>query len=57
MVIIVTPAGLERSFRALSRPAESLDLPPAPDGPPSPEQIAALMELNGELGVTFAPPR
>jgi hypothetical protein len=56
MVIVMTPGGIERGFRAMSRPAEGLDLPPAPQGPPSPEQIGALTATMSECGVRFAPP-
>ncbi len=52
-VILITPAGLERGFRALSEPAATLTLPPIPVGPPP---VAQLLKIFGDLGVVFAPP-
>ena len=43
---LLTPAGLEVGFRALSEPAQSLTLPP----------VAQMLKVFGDLGVVFAPP-
>lgn len=53
MLVISTPAGLEAGFRQLSEPAQALTLPPIPTTPPD---VPRLIQVFGELGVTFAPP-
>jgi hypothetical protein len=52
VVLLVVPSGFEGYFRALSRPAEAMALPP-PAGPPSPEQMAAMEAALAEHGCTF----
>jgi len=52
VLLLVTPSGFEGYFRALSRPAESMTLPP-PAGPPSLEQISAMEAALAEHGCTF----
>jgi quercetin dioxygenase-like cupin family protein len=52
VVLVVVPSGFEGYFRALSRPAEAMALPP-PAGPPSPEQMAAMEAALAEHGCTF----
>jgi quercetin dioxygenase-like cupin family protein len=55
-LVLVTPAGLEATFDALSRPAPTLTLPPPPDGPPPPEFLERMLRLCTEAGVRFAAP-
>src|SRR5918998_4892993 len=52
VLLLVVPSGLEGFFRALSRPAEAMTLPP-PVGPPSPEQMAAMEAALAEHSCTF----
>ena len=52
VVLLVLPSGFEGFFRALSRPAEAMALPP-PAGPPSPEQMATMEAALAEHGCTF----
>jgi hypothetical protein len=52
VLLFVVPSGFDGYFRALSRPAEAMTLPP-PVGPPSPEQMAAMETALAEHGVTF----
>ncbi|GAB3949127.1 hypothetical protein GCM10028805_24990 [Spirosoma harenae] len=54
-VLTITPAGFEKFFchPRLAKPAFYLTLPPAPQGPPSPEFIQALKEVGEELGVSL----
>ena len=47
-LILYTPAGFEGFIRDTSRPARKLTLPPAPDAPPTPEQIQAIGEMMRE---------
>ena len=54
MLLQVFPAGLEEFFMELSVPADKIDYPPLPSGPPSPEwlaKIGALQQKYGLLGV------
>jgi quercetin dioxygenase-like cupin family protein len=52
VLLLMVPSGLEGYFRALSRPAEAMSLPP-PAGPPSPEQIASMEAALSEHGCKF----
>jgi hypothetical protein len=53
-LMLLTPAGLEDAFRAMSEPAgQTAGLPPAPAGPPP---IPRMLEVFGAHGITFAPP-
>jgi len=54
MLAHVAPAGLEEMFIAMSTPADQLDYPSAPVGPPPPEvlqRIGALQEQYGIIGM------
>ncbi|GAB3705993.1 hypothetical protein GCM10027592_39060 [Spirosoma flavus] len=53
VVLTIAPAGFEQFFihPSLAKPAYMLMLPPAPQGPPSPERITALKSVGEELGV------
>jgi quercetin dioxygenase-like cupin family protein len=54
VLAISSPAGFERFFAEIGRPAESLTLPPQDDSPPDMEQVAAIAARHGmEL---LAPP-
>jgi quercetin dioxygenase-like cupin family protein len=50
-LLLVIPSGLEGFFRALSRPAEAMTLPPP--RPPSPELMAQMEATVAEHDVTF----
>jgi quercetin dioxygenase-like cupin family protein len=52
VLLLVVPSGFEGYFRALSRPAEAMTLPP-PAGPPSLEQMATMEATLAEHGCTF----
>jgi quercetin dioxygenase-like cupin family protein len=53
-LVLLTPAGVEDAFRAMSEPTvQTAGLPPAPAGPPP---IARMLEVFGAHGITFAPP-
>jgi quercetin dioxygenase-like cupin family protein len=51
-----TPGGLEEAFRSLSEPAAFDRLPPAPEGPPSPEAVEAMTTKFVDHGVEFTGP-
>jgi quercetin dioxygenase-like cupin family protein len=54
--LVITRCGdFERFVRALSRPAERPE-PPAPQGPPTPEQVEALVAAAREHGIEFVGP-
>jgi quercetin dioxygenase-like cupin family protein len=50
-LVLTTPGGFEAFVRELSEPAEDVALPPAPTGPPSPEQIEALAATAARHGI------
>jgi quercetin dioxygenase-like cupin family protein len=52
-LIILTPAGFEKFFMEMGKPAASLT---APTGPPSPESIARLMSLAPAYGLEVKAP-
>lgn len=56
MLHVYTPGGLEGAHRAVSVAAPARELPPAPDGPPTAEQIAEVERVYGEHGVAFVGP-
>ncbi|CAN5650482.1 cupin domain-containing protein [soil metagenome] len=47
MLFICTPAGFEELVIDMSEPAERRTLPPAPEGPPDMERIAAVAQAHG----------
>lgn len=47
----LAPAGLEQMFELLSMPAERNELPPLPTGPPSPEMLQRIGEVQRGLGI------
>jgi len=49
-MILLTPGGLENYFVEMSRPAEALELPPLPTGPPD---IKKLIATASKYGVKF----
>jgi quercetin dioxygenase-like cupin family protein len=52
---VTTHGDFERFQRALSRPAERNELPP-PQGPPTPEQLEALVTVGRQNGIELAGP-
>lgn len=50
-LVQISPAGLEEMFWELSRPAEKLDYPPMPAGPPSPEFLEKVKSLQMKFGI------
>jgi len=50
-ILQVTPAGLDDFFWELSRPADTLELPPLPAGPPPPELIERIKALQKQYGI------
>jgi quercetin dioxygenase-like cupin family protein len=52
-LLVTEPAGLEQFMRALSEPAERLEIPPAPTAPPD---MAALVQLAAEYGIEVLGP-
>lgn len=40
-------------FREIGEPAKSMDLPPPPEGPPTPDQIEFAIKTAAEAGVIF----
>ncbi len=47
MLCICVPGGFESLVRGMSEPAGSRTLPPAPEGPPDMERIAAIARAHG----------
>lgn len=47
MLFIMTPGGFEQLVRGMSVPAQSRTLPPAADGEPDWEHVAAVAKANG----------
>ena len=51
VLLLISPAGLEDFFWQLTEPAESLEIPPMPSVPPTPEFIEFAMGLNKAFGI------
>ncbi|GAA4351052.1 hypothetical protein GCM10023185_09420 [Hymenobacter saemangeumensis] len=49
------PAGLEEMFVALGEPAPQAELPARPPGPPLPELLACLSDLQQRYGIEVTP--
>jgi len=47
VLVTYTPGGIEKFFAEAGEPAQSADLPRAPEGPPDIEQLAAIAEKYG----------
>jgi len=57
MLLLVSPCrGFEDFVYATSEPAESPELPPAPDGPPTAEEIRELADIALRHGTEFLAP-
>jgi len=52
-LILLTPGGLENYFVEMSEPAEELQLPPQPQGPPD---ISKLIATASKYGIKFSKP-
>jgi quercetin dioxygenase-like cupin family protein len=52
-LLVVEPAGFEGFMRALAEPAQSLTIPPAPEGPPDMERV---MATAAEYGIEILGP-
>ena len=55
-LLLVTPGGFEHFFRQTGEPAGALDLPPAPLGPPSQDQVGELARVLASFGVELLGP-
>lgn len=51
ILIQIAPAGLEDMFWELSKPADKIDFPPMPAGPPGPEFLRSLKDLQKKFGI------
>jgi quercetin dioxygenase-like cupin family protein len=51
MLCTMAPAGLENMFLAMSRPADKMEYPELPSGPPSPELLKRIGELQAQYGI------
>jgi quercetin dioxygenase-like cupin family protein len=49
-LVMFTPAGFERYFQEMSEPAQSITMPPAPNGPPD---YARLIAVANKYGCEF----
>jgi quercetin dioxygenase-like cupin family protein len=54
--LVVTEGDFERYVRAIGRPAESATLPPPLEGPPSPDELAAVARIAAEYGIELIGP-
>ena len=51
VIMHIVPAGLENMFLELSQPADKLDFPPVPQGPPPDEWLQKLAALQKKYGI------
>lgn len=51
MLCTMAPAGLENMFLAMSKPADKMDYPELPAGPPPPELLKRIGELQAQYGI------
>jgi quercetin dioxygenase-like cupin family protein len=54
-LLLITPAGIETFFKEFSVPAQSLELPPIPEGQPPAEFFDHMMKRATELGMVWMP--
>ena len=54
-ILLITPAGVETFFKEFSVPAQSLELPPIPEGQPPAEFFDHMLKRATELGVVWMP--
>ena len=54
VLLLINPGALGEYFYRFSRPAESLEIPPLPTEPPSPEQIRTMQEALAGYGISPA---
>lgn len=52
VLLLLTPAGLDDWFWKVTTPVENQEIPPPSTEPPPPEQVAAMLKLLEEYGVT-----
>ncbi|HZG75357.1 MAG TPA: cupin domain-containing protein [Paenibacillus sp.] len=53
LLVGIFPAGFEQFFLANGAPVDPDAIPPAPQGPPSDEQIRAMVEEAAKYGIVF----
>jgi mannose-6-phosphate isomerase-like protein (cupin superfamily) len=56
LLLVATPGGIEVPFLALSEPALDGDVPAPPAGPPSDEEVGAMVVAFGAHGIEFTGP-
>lgn len=54
-LLLITPAGIETFFKEFSVPAQSLELPPIPDGQPPAVFFENMMKRATEVGIVWVP--
>ena len=54
-LLLISPAGIETFFKEFSVPAQSLELPPLPEGRPPAEFFDNMLRRAGELGIVWMP--
>jgi quercetin dioxygenase-like cupin family protein len=54
-LLLISPAGIETFFKEFSSPAQSLELPPIPEGHPPAVFIEKMMTRAEELGIVWMP--
>jgi quercetin dioxygenase-like cupin family protein len=52
-IMLISPAGIETFFREFGMPAQSLDLPPLPEGRPPAVFIEKMLARAEELGIVW----
>ena len=54
-LLLITPGGMETFFKEFSVPAQSLELPPIPEGQPPAEFFDYMLKRATELGMVWIP--
>lgn len=54
-LLMITPPGIETFFKEFSVPAQSLELPPLPEGRPPAEFFDSMLKRAEELGIVWLP--